>query len=128
MIKEKLRFFECSHCKNRIHMIHDVGVPIMCCGQPMTELVPNTTDAALEKHVPVVSREGDILTVEVGSVTHPMLDEHFIEWIYVETENSFFFRSLSPNEAPSAKFHVGSEAVTKVYAYCNLHGLWAAAL
>ena len=74
------KFLRCGHCGNLVGMIHDAGVPISCCGENMKELIPNTTDAANEKHVPVVEINGDILTAKVGSVEHPMLDEHYIQW------------------------------------------------
>lgn len=80
------KFFVCEHCGNLVGMIHDAGVPMMCCGQKMTALVPNTVEASGEKHKPVVKVEGNTVTVNVGSVDHPMLSEHFIEWVYVQTE------------------------------------------
>ena len=81
-----MKFYICEHCGNLITFVHSAGVPVMCCGQKMTELVPGTTDAAVEKHVPVVKTEGSQVTVTVGEVEHPMLPEHFIEWIALETE------------------------------------------
>lgn len=99
----------------------------MCCGQKMVELVPGTTDAAVEKHVPVIKQEGQKVTVEVGSVTHPMMAEHYIEWIVLETEKGYQKVDLKPEEAPSAEFAlVEGDKVVAAYAYCNLHGLWKA--
>lgn len=118
------KFFICNHCGNLIEMVNNAGVPVICCGQKMTELIPNTVDASGEKHLPVVVREADGLRVNVGSVEHPMAAEHSIEWIYVETENGGQRKDLKPGEAPSALFRLGDEKPVAVYAYCNLHGLW----
>lgn len=118
------RFFICNHCKNLVGMIHSSGVPIICCGEPMTELVPNTTEAATEKHLPVVAVNGNEVSVTVGSVLHPMLPEHHIEWIYLETEKGGQRKNLDPAGSPSAVFSVDGDKPIAVYAYCNLHGLW----
>ena len=80
-----MKFYVCAHCGNIITFVKDSGVPVMCCGEKMQEIVPGTVDAAVEKHLPVVSVEGSQVTVQVGSVEHPMLPEHFIEWIVLET-------------------------------------------
>ena len=97
----------------------------MCCGQKMTELVPGTTDGALEKHVPVVSVDGTAVTVKVGAVAHPMLPEHWIEWIAIETQQGSQIKYLKPGEAPEATFALTEgDALVSAYAYCNLHGLW----
>ena len=119
------KFFRCDHCGNLIGMIHDAHVNVICCGQPMTELVPNTTDAAQAKHVPVVTVDGSTIHVRVGSADHPMTEEHLIEWIFVETKQGGQRKALSAGDAPAADFALtgGDEAVA-VYAYCNLHGLW----
>mgnify|MGYP005762946113 FL=1 len=94
------KFLLCSHCGNLVGVIHDAGVPMMCCGQKMTELIPNTTDAAEEKHLPVVTVEGDTVKVSVGSVEHPMLEEHSIEWVYLLTENGGQRKALNPGDKP----------------------------
>ncbi len=120
------KFLLCEHCKNLVGVINDAGVPIMCCGQKMTELVPNTTDAANEKHVPVVTVEGDVLKAVVGSVEHPMEEEHLIQWIFVETDKGGHKRTLKPGEKPEAVFNLNGEKPIAVYEYCNLHGLWKA--
>ena len=122
------RFLVCEHCGNLIGMVHDAGVPIMCCGQKMTELVANTTDAATEKHVPAVEVEGDLVKVTVGDVEHPMVEEHFIQWIFVETERGGQRKALKPGEKPYAEFCLNGDKAKAVYAYCNLHGLWKADL
>ena len=99
----------------------------MCCGQKMTELVPNTTEAATEKHIPVCSVEGNKVTVTVSTVEHPMQEEHYIQWISLETKQGNQRKVLKPGDAPKAEFMIcdGDEVIT-AYAYCNLHGLWKA--
>ena len=119
------KFLVCEHCGNLIGMIKDSGVPIICCGQPMTVLNANTVDASVEKHTPVVSVEGNKVVAVVGSVEHPMVDVHYIEWIYVETNKGVQRKVLNPNDAPKAEFVMADgEVAQAVYAYCNLHGLW----
>ena len=119
------KFYICRRCGNLVGAIHESGVPMMCCGQKMEELVPNTTDASGEKHVPVVTVNGNVVEVNVGSVDHPMTEEHLIQWIYVHTEQGGQRKALKAGQAPRAVFHLadGDKALS-VYAYCNLHGLW----
>ncbi len=95
-----------------------------CCGETMKELVAGATDGAHEKHVPVVSVDGDKITVEVGAVAHPMMEAHYIQWIYLETENGGQIRYLKPEQEPKAVFDACGEKPVAVYEYCNLHGLW----
>ncbi len=122
-----MKFYVCEHCGNIITYAKDAGVPVMCCGQKMVELVPGTTDAAVEKHVPVIKAEGQKVVVEVGGVAHPMVAEHYIEWIVLETEKGYQKVDLKPEEAPRAEFAlVEGDKVVAAYAYCNLHGLWKA--
>ena len=121
------KFFKCEHCGNIIEMVEDKGVPVMCCGQKMTELVPNTTDAATEKHVPVIEVSGIEVTVKVGSVEHPMLPEHHIAFIILETTEGAQKKFLSVDGKPEAKFVLAEgEKVVAAYEYCNLHGFWKA--
>ena len=123
------KFFVCKHCGNMIGLLHDAGVPMMCCGEKMVELVPNTTDAAQEKHVPVATVEGNKVIVNVGSVDHPMLDEHWIQWVYLETDKGGHRKVLNPGEKPNVVFALTEdEKPLAVYEYCNLHGLWVAKL
>ena len=96
------RFFKCAHCGNIIAFVQDKGVPVVCCGEKMQEIIPGTTDAAVEKHVPVVQVEGDKVTVSVGSVPHPMAEEHFIQWISIETQQGNQRKELKPGEQPKA--------------------------
>ncbi len=120
----KEKFYICRHCGNIVGMIFNAGVPVMCCGEKMQALVPNTTEAAGEKHLPVVTFEGGAVCVNVGAVNHPMASEHSIEWIYLETEKGGQRKSLLPGDAPEAIFFVGDDKPKAAYAYCNLHGLW----
>ena len=97
---------------------------MMCCGQKMTALVPNTVEASGEKHLPVVTVEDGAINVNVGAVNHPMAPEHFIEWVYVQTENGGQRKALKPGDDPNVTFCLGDDKAVAVYAYCNLHGLW----
>ena len=120
------RFFVCEHCGNLVGVIHDAQVPMMCCGQKMTELIPGSVDAAQEKHVPVISVDGDKVTVSVGSTAHPMLEEHNIGWIYLQTEQGGQRKALKPGDAPTVTFALSDDKPVAAFAYCNLHGLWKA--
>lgn len=121
------KFYKCNTCGNVITKIVDSKVPVVCCGKPMTELVPNTVDAATEKHVPVVTWLDDKrIKVEVGSVAHPMLEEHHISFIYVETLDGGIRVDLK--DKPEAVIYVGDTKPVAVYEYCNLHGLWVTKL
>jgi superoxide reductase len=122
----EIRFFRCDICGNLVGMIHSSGAPMTCCGQHMTELVPGSVDASHEKHVPVIKVEDDKAIVHIGSVDHPMLAEHYIEWVYLQTEDGGHRKCLQPGGAPEAVFALGGAKVVAAYAYCNLHGLWKA--
>ena len=121
---EAKRFFLCKHCGNLVGMIESSGVEIICCGEPMTQLVPGSEDASHEKHVPVVTIEGDKVSVDVGSAAHPMTDKHYITWIFLQTEHGGQRKVLHPGDAPHAVFALTEDKPVAVYAYCNLHGLW----
>lgn len=122
-----MEFYICEHCGNIVGMVKDSGVPIKCCGQNMTKLIPGTSDGAAEKHVPVCSIDGNIVTVTVGSVEHPMQDAHYIEWIALESAQGAQRKTLKPGDAPKAQFALTEgDSVVAVYAYCNLHSLWKA--
>ena len=120
----KTKFYICRRCGNLVGMVHDSGVPMICCGEKMEALVPNTVEASGEKHLPVAGMDGNGLRVDVGSVDHPMLPEHFIEWVYVQTDQGGQRKALKPGDAPEASFCLGDDKAAAVYAYCNLHGLW----
>lgn len=121
------KFFICETCGNIIAMVKPSGVPVVCCGKPMKQIVPNTTDAAQEKHVPVWSKEGNLVKVQVGSVAHPMIAAHYIEWVSLQTKAGNQRKALAPEQAPEVTFALtDGDEVEAVYAYCNLHGLWKA--
>ena len=117
------KFYICRHCGNIIAKVNDSGVPVVCCGEKMAELVPNTVEASNEKHIPVYEVSGNTVSVTVGSVEHPMTPEHLIEWVALETEQGYQVKHLSAGAEPVCAFTLadGDKAVA-VYAYCNLHG------
>ena len=122
-----MKFYVCEHCGNMIQFIKDKGVPVVCCGEKMKELIPGVSDGAVEKHVPAVKVEGNKVIVEVGSVEHPMADVHYIEWIILESEKGFQKVDLKPNQKPRAEFIIAEgDKPVATYEYCNLHGLWKA--
>ncbi len=120
-----MKFYRCEHCGNIVIKLHDSGVPVVCCGQPMTELVPGATDGAYEKHVPAVTVDGSVIKVQVGEVEHPMMEEHYIQFIVLETSTGYQIKNLKAGDRPVAEFTLaaGDKAIA-VYEYCNLHGLW----
>lgn len=121
------KFYICEHCGNIIGKIHDAGVPIMCCGQKMTQLIPGTVEASAEKHIPVAVVERNLVKVAVGSAPHPMIEEHFIPWVYLQTTTGGQRKNLEPGMEPAVTFALtDDEKPIAVYAYCNLHGLWKA--
>ncbi len=123
----KMKFYKCSVCGQIIAIVNDTGVPVVCCGKEMEELIPCSVDASLEKHVPVAEKEGGTIRVRVGSAAHPMTEAHYIQWIAIQTKNGNQRKLLHPGDAPEAVFCVcESDEVEAVYAYCNLHGLWKA--
>ena len=120
-----MKVLKCKHCGNIVEVIKDSKVKIVCCGEPMEELVPGTVDAAREKHVPEVEINGNVVRVKVGEVTHPMLDVHYIEWIAIETNKGVHRVNLKPGEDPVATFVLADgEVFVSAYEHCNLHGLW----
>lgn len=124
-----MKFYVCDICKNVVEMVVDHKVKPACCGKPMVELIPNTVDAAKEKHVPVVTLSGDLVEVVVGSVLHPQTEAHLIDFIVVETNMGVYRKDLTPADEPKASFKLQeNEKVLNVYAYCNLHGLWMTSL
>lgn len=122
-----VKFYKCSHCGNIIIKVHDAMVPVTCCGQKMEELIPGTTDAATEKHVPAVEVNGKVVRAQIGSVEHPMVDVHYIEFVVLESKEGVQVKYLKPGDAPVAEFVLTeSDEPVAVYEYCNLHGLWKA--
>ena len=120
-----LKFYRCNHCGQIVAVVKKTGVPIVCCGEQMQEIVPGTTDASVEKHVPVYEVNGNIVTVSIGSVAHPMIEEHYIEWVALQTKAGNQRKALTPGSEPKVSFALtDGDEVVAVYAYCNLHGLW----
>ena len=118
------KFYICKHCGNMVGLIDGNNIPMICCSEKMKELVPNTVEASVEKHLPVVTVSGDGINVKVGGVAHPMEDAHNISFVYVETEKGGQRKSLKIGEAPDLTFSFADDKPVAVYAYCNLHGLW----
>jgi len=123
-MKNNHRFYICDHCGNLTGLILNKGVPLVCCGQNMTELVPNTVEASAEKHLPSITTSADGLSVQVGSVPHPMEEGHHITFVYVQTENGGQRKCLKIGAEPKCAFSFADDKPVAVYAYCNLHGLW----
>ncbi len=122
-----MKFLQCKHCGNIVAVVKDQGVPVMCCGEAMSEIIPGSVDAAAEKHVPAISVEGDKIIVTVGEVEHPMLPEHYIEWIAIQTEQGAQRKLLKAGDKPQVEFALaGGDKLIAALAYCNLHGLWKA--
>ncbi len=120
-----VKFYVCRHCGNVIAYVERSGVKVICCGEEMQEMVPNTSDGAGEKHVPVISRQADLVTVTVSSVEHPSVEAHFIKWIALQTKQGVQFKRLSPGDKPVAQFALTvGDAPVAAFEYCNLHGLW----
>jgi superoxide reductase len=115
--------YKCDMCGNIVEVLHDGAGELVCCGEPMRLIKENTVDAAKEKHVPVIERNGDMITVKVGSVAHPMEEKHYIEWIELLADGRIYRKHLKPGDAPEAKFMCKAEKVV-AREYCNLHGLW----
>lgn len=123
-MSKEVKFYICKHCGNIVGLIHNAGVPLVCCGEKMSELVPNTTEAATEKRLPVVEMDGNIVKVSVGSVEHPSTEEHYIAWVYLETAHGGQRKAIKPGDKPEVSFALQDDELIAVYAYCNLHGLW----
>lgn len=123
-MKNNNRFYICEHCGNIVEMVNNAGVPLMCCGQKMTALEAGTVEASHEKHIPVVEHSGNTATVNVGSVEHPMAEEHSILWVYLQTDKGGQRKCLEVGASPEVTFALCDEKPLAVYAYCNLHGLW----
>ena len=122
---ELTQIYKCEICGNIVEVVHVGGGQLICCNQPMDLLEENSTDAAQEKHVPVIEKSGSKVTVKIGSVTHPMEEKHYIEFIEVLADGKVYRKFLNPGDAPEATFEVEAEKVN-ARGYCNLHGLWKA--
>lgn len=127
MKRKRQQFYICKHCGNLIGLIENTGVPIVCCGENMEELIPNTTDAAAEKHVPIIKADDNKVAVDIGSVPHPMIEQHYISWVYIQTKKGGQRKILKANDKPSVEFILtDDDELEAAFAYCNLHGLWKA--
>ena len=120
----KTKFYIREKCGNLVEKIEDAGVPMMCCGQKMTPIEAGTVEASREKHIPVAVVEGNTVKVSVGSVEHPMAEEHSILWVELKTDRGVQRKNLEVGKAPVVTFALADEKPLEVYAYCNLHGLW----
>lgn len=116
--------YKCAICGNIVEVVHAGGGELVCCGQPMELQVANTVDASLEKHVPVIEKTAEGMLVKIGSMPHPMIPEHHIEWIEVVTDGKVYRQNLAPLDTPEARFPLSPEEILYARAYCNLHGLW----
>lgn len=119
----ELKLYRCAHCGNVVYKVVDCGVPVFCCGEKMEEITPNTTDAAVEKHAPVIEVSGHAATISVGSVAHPMQDDHYIPVIAAVNGNQITFTNLKPGEEPKAVVSYGGGKI-EAWEYCNKHGFW----
>lgn len=121
------KFFKCSICGQIIAIVKETSSPIVCCNKTMQEIIPGTTEASLEKHIPTYTINNGIVKVNVGSVEHPMTNEHYIEWISLQTNNGNQRKLLKPSDKPYVEFLINKQdKIEAIYAYCNLHGLWKA--
>ena len=121
------KFYICEHCGNIIAMVRSSGVPVVCCGEKMKQLIPGESDGATEKHVPVYEVKDNKVFVTVGAVNHPMLPAHYIQWISLQTKQGNQIKHLNPGDEPKACFEIcEGDEVEAVYEYCNLHGLFKA--
>ena len=125
-IMSESKFYICEKCGNIVGKIYDSGVSVVCCGQKMTKLEPGTVEASHEKHIPVVDVDENTVTVTIGSVEHPMTEEHHIVWVYLQTDRGGQRKCLEIGKAPVVTFALADEKPVAAYAYCNLHGLWKA--
>lgn len=123
----EMKFYQCTICGQIAAIVKETGVPLVCCGQEMNELIPGSVDASVEKHVPVIEIDGDKIFVTVGSTPHPMTKEHHIEWVSLQSRFGNQRKALKPGMEPKVCFRVcEGDEILAVYAYCNLHGLWNA--
>lgn len=121
------KFYKCKHCGQIVAIVKKTGVPLVCCGEKMEELIPGTIEASIEKHIPVFEVVDNKVYVTIGSIEHPMIEEHYIEWVSIQTKFGNQRKALKPNSEPKVCFSIcDGDEVEAVYAYCNLHGLWKA--
>ena len=119
----RLEIYKCEKCGNIVEVLHDGVGELVCCGEPMKRIVENTVDASLEKHVPVIEKISGGFRVKIGSVPHPMVPEHYIEWVQLIAGDKAYRKFLKPGDAPEVEFKIDAEQVT-AREFCNLHLLW----
>ena len=120
-----MKIFKCMQCGNMVTLLKEARGLLKCCETDMVELGPNTVDASLEKHVPVIKINEREVIITCGETLHPMEENHYIEFMVLETDKNAYFHSLKPGDSPVSSFLlVPDEKVIAAYAYCNLHGLW----
>ena len=119
-----MKFYRCRTCGNIIAFIQSSGIPVICCGEKMGELIPNTVEASTEKHLPAVEKTANGINVMIGSVAHPMEEGHHISFVYTETKHGGQRKNLEVGKEPKVSFGFSDDQPIAVYAYCNLHGLW----
>ena len=123
----EMKFYRCKVCGQIVAIVKKTGAKLVCCGEEMEEIVAGTVDASKEKHIPVYEVKGNTVEVNIGSIAHPMIDAHYIEWVSMETKFGNQRKVLKPNDEPKVVFPLlEGDEVKAVYAYCNLHGLWKA--
>ncbi len=120
---EKNQIYKCAVCGNIVEVLHEGGGNLVCCGEPMVLLKENTIDASLEKHVPVIEKTKNGYKIKVGSIEHPMIPEHYIEWIELIADSCSYRKFLAPGEKPEAEFCIKAKTIS-AREFCNLHGLW----
>lgn len=120
----KGKFYECKHCSNVILMIEAGGGQLNCCGEQMQEIPTNDLEASIEKHIPIIKTEGNKVTIRIGEEDHPMIENHYIEWIYIKTKRQEQRVNFFPGEKPEVELHIDNDEIELVAAYCTLHGLW----
>jgi superoxide reductase len=125
-VSQRLQVYKCAVCGNIVEVLHVGNGELVCCGEPMALVTENTVDAAKEKHVPVIEKTADGVTIKVGSIPHPMEEKHYIEWIQVIDGEASYRRFLKPGQAAEAAFCLKTQGVATAREYCNLHGLWKA--
>lgn len=119
-----IKIYKCNICGNIITKIYDSNVNVVCCNEEMKELIPNTIDASFEKHIPVVTLAGHMMNIKIGEINHPMDENHFIQWILLETKTGIQLKYLKPFDLPEIGFTLIDDNAIAVYSYCNIHGLW----
>ena len=123
-MSDNQHFYLCEHCGNLSGLIHDSGVPMYCCGEPMKQLRANPAEHSKEKHQPVVRAQGNTVSVDVGQIPHPMDRDHSIPWVYLQTKHGGQRKSFTQGQEPSVSFALENDQAVAAFSYCNQHGLW----